>query len=319
MKQAYIDKKLNTANRKLVTIMERIADQYSAAGYVMTTRQLYYQLVSGDYIANTLQEYKRVASIINDAKLTGLLDWDAFEDRTRAFERRSHWEDPEQMVRISAEQFFIDMWENQERRVFAIVEKEALVGVLNRVCSKFDVPLLAARGYPSATVLREFAERDLHWASRAGQSILILHLGDHDPSGIDMTRDLQERLSLFTNSHIDLRRIALNMEQVEAEQPPENPAKTSDSRFADYQALFGDSSWELDALPPEYLDALLTEQIRECIDESAWHEREKEIVEGRVSLHEAADYIEAGNPDYEDKDEDGPLRMANAEFQSALD
>lgn len=301
MKQCYVEKRLNAANRKLVDVMEKIADAYSAAGYTMTTRQLYYQLVARDFIANTLQEYKRIASIINDAKLAGLLDWDAFEDRTRAFERRGHWETPESMVQGCAEQFYVDMWATQERRVFVIVEKEALVGVLGRVCERFDVPLLAARGYPSATVLREFAVADMRRAERAGQHCLILHLGDHDPSGIDMTRDLQERLSLFTHSDVALRRIALNMEQVEAEQPPENPAKVTDSRFTDYQSKFGDSSWELDALPPEFLDDLLSTNILRHIDTDLWRESESDIRSGRTALVEAVDYIAAGNPEYRGK------------------
>jgi len=119
---------------------------------------------------------------------------------------------------------------------------------------------------------------------------------------------------LFTNSHVDLRRIALNMQQVEAEDPPENPAKISDSRFADYQRNFGDSSWELDALPPEFLDSLLTEQIRENIDEPVWREREDEIIDGRQALNEAVDYIANGLPHYKDK-----MTGRTGKFESALD
>jgi hypothetical protein len=190
----------------------------------------------------------------------------------------------------------MDMWEGQDARVFVIVEKEALAGVLERACSAFDVPLLAARGYPSGTVLREFCVADLADALNAGQECHILHCGDHDPSGIDMTRDLQERIRLFTDEFggsVELHRIALTMKQIDDQKPPPNPAKTTDARFVGYQAQYGDESWELDALKPEFLDKLVRKHIREHIDEEQWSERQAHIEALREKLTEAADNFES--------------------------
>lgn len=50
---------------------------------------------------------------------------------------------------------------------------------------------------------------------------------------------------------VEVRRLALNMEQVRKYDPPPNPAKVTDSRFAAYCDQFGDESWELDALSPK--------------------------------------------------------------------
>lgn len=288
MKQCYTPKNFRADALSMISQLDSIIREYQAQGYVLTVRQLYYQLVARDIIANTLQEYKRVAGLINDAKLAGYLDWDALEDRTREFVRRSKWESGREVIDIVADQFHKDLWEGQSKRVFVIVEKEALVGVLERTCNRYDVPLLAARGYPSGSVIREFVERDILPATDEGQEIVILHLGDHDPSGIDMTRDLTDRIDLFAGFSVELVRIALTMDQIDAERPPENPAKTTDSRFNGYMRLYGTSSWELDALSPAYLDNLVSEHIDEHIDRAPWDDRLEEIDTVKGNLRDAA-------------------------------
>ena len=273
---SYCEKQFRRASLEMIDTINQIIDEYDAQGFVLTVRQLYYQLVARDIISNNLKEYKRVASLLNDARLAGLVSWSAIEDRTREFIRRSRWKGGAEILDAVADQFHMDLWEGQDRRVFVLVEKEALVGVLEGVCHELDIPLLAARGYPSVSVVREFVERDIARASRDGQDSLILHLGDHDPSGIDMTRDLTDRIALFLHgdaSEVEVRRIALNMDQIEEQRPPENPAKTTDSRFDAYRRKFGSSSWELDALSPKYLAALVRKHALREIDDDVRKER----------------------------------------------
>ena len=284
MKQCYIPKTFQPATMALIDYINDVIDDYQKQGFRLTVRQLYYQLVARAIIPNTLQEYKRIASIINDGKLAGLIDWEAIEDRTREFTRQTRWHNAAQILKAAVDSYHKDMWANQSARVFVIVEKEALVGVLEPTCRSLDVPLLAARGYPSGTVLREFVESDISLALEAGQYPLILHLGDHDPSGIDMSRDLETRISLFAGEEVELRRIALNMPQIEEVKPPENPAKVTDSRFDAYQRQFGSKSWELDALSPTYLANLLRREIESNIDDALWKEIADEVkhTKGRI-------------------------------------
>lgn len=281
MKQHYEDKNFRASSLKLIGQINDIIAEYERDGYVLTVRQLYYQLVAKAIIPNTQANYKKAAQLVNDAKLAGLIDWDMLEDRTRAFDTRSRWDSPQQILNSCADGYHMDMWDNQTYRVFCIVEKEALVGVLKRICDKYDVPLLAARGYPSGSVLREFGREDL---MHCDQVPIILHLGDHDPSGIDMTRDLQGRIDMFAEQSVKLHRIALNMKQVEDQKPPENPAKPTDSRFEDYKRKFGSSSWELDALSPRFLDKMVTGHIRKYIDDGLWRVKKEEIEEARTKL-----------------------------------
>lgn len=290
MKQAYITRRFSADSLALINTIDDVCVDYAQQGFVLTVRQLYYQLVSRNIIPNTERSYKNTTSLVNDARLAGHIDWDAIEDRTRAFVSNSHWRNGQSFMNQVAPQFYADMWDTQDTRVFCIVEKEALSGVLAGVCEQYDVPLLAARGYPSVSVLRDFVQTRL---LRHGykQNVTVLHLGDHDPSGIDMTRDLVDRLELLCEGNIqfDLQRIALNMPQVEENSCPPNPAKITDSRAKEYIARYGRQSWELDALEPAYLVNLLTEHIRARIDRTLWDERENFIADTRDRLIALAD------------------------------
>jgi DNA topoisomerase VI subunit A len=290
MRQQYQDINFRPSSLRMIAKINKIIAEYIEAGYKLTVRQLYYQLVARGEIENTQRSYKSTASLVNDARIAGLVDWDAIEDRTRDFITRSRWASGKQILKAVAQQFHMDMWEGQDRRVFVIVEKEALVGVLESVCHEYDVPLLAARGYPSASVMREFCKEVVIPTCDEGQDVLILHLGDHDPSGIDMTRDIEERVRLLSeHCAFDLRRIALNMDQIEELNPPPNPAKVTDSRFEKYQELHGDESWELDALPPDYISRLVRGFIAQEIDNDVWQERRDKIGEIRNRISKVAD------------------------------
>lgn len=287
MFQRYRDINFKVDSLRLIDTMNKIVDEYIAQGFTLTVRQLYYQLVARAVVENTERSYKRITSLVNDARIAGIMDWAAIEDRTRSFIRRGRWNSGKQILETCANQFHMDMWDNQQARVFCIVEKEALAGVLEGVCRTYDIPLLAARGYPSGTVLREFAEDDIIRAAY-DQQIVILHLGDHDPSGIDMSRDLSERIEMFSGSTVTFERIALNMDQIAAQKPPPNPAKSTDSRFADYRKKFGAESWELDALQPQYLAELVELHAKYYIDLYNWDKKEAEIEAVKRRMREVA-------------------------------
>lgn len=257
-----------------LAIIERaneILAAYAADGYDLTLRQLYYQFVARDIFANQQKNYDMLGRIISEARMAGLVDWDRIVDRTRQCRINSHWENPGDIIAACAKQFRVDRWENQKHRPYVMIEKDALVGIFEGVCREMDVPLLSCRGYTSQSELWQTGRRMKEYVE-AGQAPLVLHFGDHDPSGIDMTRDLQERLSIFAEEEIDVIRLALNMEQVEKYKPPPNPAKTTDARFADYESKFGRESWELDALEPRVLTALVRAGMKKFTDKGAWAE-----------------------------------------------
>lgn len=277
--------------QKRLAVVERantIIDEYAAQGFVLTLRQLYYQFVARDLIANKQSEYKRLGDIVNDGRLAGLIDWHAITDRTRNLQALSHWSDPSEIIASAAEQFRLEKWKTQPVRIEVWIEKDALVGVIEGVCEKYDIPYFSCRGYTSQSELWGASQRLSGYEEDESQETLVLHLGDHDPSGIDMTRDIQDRLNLF-GAATEVRRIALNMDQVELYEPPPNPAKTTDSRFNGYITAHGPDSWELDALEPRVLEALIREQIVGARSDEAWDEVSAEQDDHRTKLRTVSD------------------------------
>ena len=93
----------------------------------------------------------------------------------------------------------------------------------------------------------------------------LLYIGDLDPSGEDMVRDIQARLNML-GSNVDVKKIALKIEQVQFYNPPPNPTKKTDPRSREFIEKYGASSWEVDALRPEVLNKLLIDEIEKYVD-----------------------------------------------------
>jgi len=308
-KTCYVEKTFSPAHQVVIEKANGIIEDYANQGFDLTLRQLYYQFVAADLIPNQEREYKRLGGIVNDARLAGLIDWDAISDRTRSLRSNSHWESPADIVETCARQFQIDKWEDQEKRVEVWIEKDALVGILEATCEPMDVPYFSCRGYSSQSEMWRGAMRLVEHI-KAGQGVVVLHLGDHDPSGVDMSRDIEDRLRLFIAHHVGweraldgflFTRIALTMDQIEEYEPPPNPAKVTDSRFEAYQELHGDESWELDSMSPTTLSALIRSKVMEHRDEDLWNEAEGKQKAHREELTAVAsgwdrvrEFIQAG-------------------------
>ena len=292
MKEKFIEKKFSDTSLDTIAQITAIVQEYARQGYTLSVRQLYYQLVARDLIPNNIQSYKRVVDLVSNARLAGLIDWNMIEDRGRETITPPMWESPAQIVRAAADQFAIDRWADQDWHVEVAVEKAALEGVLIPVCRELGIRFTANRGYGSQSLLYEIGKRIERKSYNSSKSILIFYLGDHDPSGIDMTRDVRERLSLFSRLGVEVERLALNMDQIEQWNPPENPAKQTDSRSGAYIAEFGESSWELDAVDPATLGGLVraaVERVRDDDRYSAALERERNM---REELERFADEYE---------------------------
>jgi len=76
-------------------LVDRVSENHNASrGIIVTLRQLFYQFVARDVIANKQKQYKRLGSIVNAARMAGLIDWDYMQDRTRNLIALSHWDTP---------------------------------------------------------------------------------------------------------------------------------------------------------------------------------------------------------------------------------
>jgi hypothetical protein len=290
----YTPWKPRQATMVVVHQAEEIIQGYVAQGYDLTLRQLYYQFVARGLLPNEEKQYKRLGNIIDRARLAGMIDWDTIVDRTRRVHRLQTWVDEADIIEDTVNWFRIDRWLRQKHRFEVWVEKEALAGVFRRVCDELHIPLFPCRGYPSSSSVWRGARRLEHHL-RLGQEVTILHFGDHDASGIDMTRDHEDRQELFNNGigAVQVERMALNMDQVEQYDPPPNPAKETDPRAADYRALYGDTSWELDALEPPVLEALVRDRVLRDRDPDDWQAALDEEEESRRKLSLISEHFES--------------------------
>lgn len=297
-KIAYIDKRFRSESLFIIETANEILADYEAQGFDLTLRQLYYQFIARELFPeswrdaklgtkNTQKNYKRLGNIINDARLAGLIDWYRIEDRTRNLRGLSHWDEPADILRSAASSFRIDRWEEQDNYVEVWIEKDALVGVIKGVCTKYDVNFFSCRGYISQSEMWRAGRRLLR-KSEEGKHCVVLQMSDHDPSGLDIKRDIVDRYNLF-GANVEVRRLALTHEQVETYNPPPNPTKLSDSRAGDYVLEYGMESWEMDALEPAVLVKLIEDNILDLRDDGIWQETEDREDEGKKLLRKIAD------------------------------
>ena len=254
---------------ELIELINQVVDEYSSQGYELTLRQTYYQLVARGYIPNNERSYKNIGNLINDGRLAGLIDWHSITDRTRNLRKNSHWTTPSSVIESAMYSYMLDKWEGQPNYVEVWVEKDALVDIVGQACGGIDTPFFSCRGYTSQSEMWAAAQRFIR-QNRIRDNCFIIHLGDHDPSGIDMTRDIQERLWMF-GADVEVKRVALTMEQVQTYNPPPNPAKITDSRCGKYMEEFGDESWELDALEPQMMTRLIRDEVTALRDDDIYY------------------------------------------------
>jgi len=265
MKQQF--KAYNFRDERLQTIQraEEIIRIYQEQGLTLTLRQLYYQFVTRNWITNQERSYKNLGEAISAGRLSGMLDWDAIEDRVRVPRRPSEWDSIEDIVNSALFSYRLPRWKTQKAYVELWVEKDALAGVLQPIAEEYHITLMVNRGYSSQSAMYDAARRFKRFPNKRN---LLFYLGDHDPSGEDMVRDIRDRLQMFT-ANVEVTKLALTMDQVDEYNPPPNPAKMTDSRAASYVAEHGAESWEVDALPPDVLARIIRQALDVVVDSVA--------------------------------------------------
>lgn len=297
--------------QELIADVDEILTAMADRGFLLTVRQAWYRMVADkklpdDWIdeeynlrngldrdtKNTQRNYKRFSNLVAAARDGGALDWDHLTDRGRVRQSWSHWANQASFLRSVVNQYAIDLWLRQPKRVEVWIEKDALSQVVEQACEPWTVPYMACKGYPSASCVWEAAHnRFKRWHDTGDcEEIVVIQLSDHDASGVDMTRDLQTRFDMYstpyadddTHAEIMVERIALTIDQVQEHSLEPDPAKATDPRSRRYREQFGDDSWELDALDPQIIVDLIDDAIRRHCNTDLFEEdqeREREMRE----------------------------------------
>ena len=255
---------LSKKNIEQLGLINSIIEEYAEDGYVLTLRQLYYQLVSRDVIPNEVKEYAKLSKLLVKGRMAGFVDWEAIEDRIR-IPFLPYWVTGiKDAINDSIEQYRLNRQNNQNVYIELWVEKDALSGVLKRVTNYYHINLMVNRGYSSCTAIHDAYKR-FKYQEDLGKQVYVLYLGDHDPSGLDMIRDIRERLEEF-GVHPLIKPIGLTRTQINKYNPPPNPAKITDPRAKWYIVEHGKTSWEVDALNPKTLNQLVKNNVEKLIN-----------------------------------------------------
>lgn len=272
-------KKVELDGVVLLDFIINTIDEYEELGLKLTNREMYYQLVGAAAIPNAMEVYKRFCVFLTNARYGGFIDWDAIEDRSRSANKHPEWDDVPDLIESAVASYRLKRWEDQEYYLEMYCEKEAGEGKLKPVADKYHIHFGANKGYASASMMYEMSQRIKEQLAQ-GKKVVLLYFGDHDPSGLDMIRDVRTRILEFIKPSFEdfdkycsfeVVPVALNREQIKKYKCPPNPAKITDPRAKWYIQEHGKVSWELDALKPTVLIKLAEDSILEYIDLEAYN------------------------------------------------
>jgi hypothetical protein len=286
MKEKFIDKTFTARTMKVIEQAITILEEYAAKGYDVSVRQLFYQHVARGLLANTQGNYDNLAAVISEARLAGLIDWDHIRDRHRVTHEVAAFASIKEFLQEQVETYRRDRWSRQPRYVEVMCEKATLEGVFLPVCDRWGVRFTANKGYSSSSTMYERGKFLQSMRDVEGKEVHVIYFSDHDPSGVQMVDDVRQRLTLFSAGFVTLHNPALTIAQVRTLNLPENPAKTTDSRSQAYIERYGGSSWELDAVDPATLAAMLDGEIRALVDGTLWEDQTQAELAERDKLQD---------------------------------
>ncbi|CAK9037499.1 Protein YfjI [Durusdinium trenchii] len=229
----------------------------------LTVRQAFYRLVVIGAILKTQAEYKStVCRLIGRMREEGELPWEWIVDETRWQRKPVSWCSLASMLEHQQDFYRRDLWNDQGVYVEVWCESDSAAGVLYPITSKWDVPLMAARGFSSKTFLYNAAQA-LRRINHVGQPCHIAYFGDHDPSGVHIDRDIREKLTRYGAEEFTFERIAVTTRQIAEWELPGSPPKKRDSR----SRKFDGEAVELEAIAPGDLRQLCEDYITGFIDD----------------------------------------------------
>jgi hypothetical protein len=281
---------------EIVEAALEVFKQYDSA---LTLRQLYYRLVSRQMFPNTINSYKRLSRIMVKAREQRDVPVNCLEDRSRRILGRGDtgYASAEEFLRKrivglkeSYKEFTMPMWNDQPNFVLVSLEKDALSRLVGDIANQYSVRTFPTRGYPSFTYVNRMATYIRNRLK--GKPTVVLYFGDFDPSGIDIERDLAERLGKYNAGNFKVRRIALTKDQIQQYSLPPMPVKRSDARSDGFLESYGDLSVELDALDPNTLKLMVAQSIASHIDLNLWSKKEERIESLKVWIKEKLDNME---------------------------
>lgn len=249
----------------------------------LTLRQIYYRLVAGGTLEKTECAYKRLGEILNRARRAELIDFAAMRDdglTCSGGDGFANRQDVREYLHRLAAGLCLDRQAGQDVRLQIWCETGGMVPQLARVAGPYGVAVVSSGGFDSVTAKHEAGLR------LAGEPTAVLHIGDHDPSGVHIFSSLAEDVGAFAAAYgaggLEFVRLAVTPEQARRLDLPSAPPKVTDRRKFD-----GNRTWQCEALAPDVLADILRDAIARRMDVHAYTARLHEEAELREELAEA--------------------------------
>ncbi len=249
-----------------------------AAERPMTLRQLFYRLISAGAMANSQPQYKRIGCIMTRLREANHVPLDWIVDHVRATLKPSSWTGLGDFGETIRTAYRKDFWAKMLVHVELFVEKDAIAGTIQPVTEEYDIRLHVCRGYSSVSFAGHIAEL---W-KYIPKPIHCYYVGDFDPSGFDIERDLREKLARYSgrrekppatcsgNRFFSWTRLAVRLDDFAAHDLIRLPVKDKDNRSAGFRRTWGNDCAEVDALAPSELRRRVGDAVKAHIELKEW-------------------------------------------------
>jgi ParB-like chromosome segregation protein Spo0J len=279
---------ISSAKEPMLRAIEKVLEERREF-WPLSDRQIHYALLNHlplkhakkpeSVYANNPASYKDLTDLLTRARLTGRVPFDAIADETRTVSVWDVHQTTAGFLKREVDGFLKgyarDLQQDQPNHIEIIAEKNTVKSIVEQVAAEFAIPVTVNRGYCSLDPRHALAKR---FKASGRDHLVLIVLTDHDPDGEEILQSFAR--SLCDDFGIAMPKVvkaAITGEHVERYNlPPSMKAKTTSSQYDKFVQEHGDYAYELEALSPETLQALLREAIESVIDRETL-DRQKEL------------------------------------------
>ena len=276
-------KRISARKQEMLDAVLRVIEERRKF-WPLSDRQVHYVLLNNppkrnsarpdSQYANDRASYGDLCDLLTRARLTGDIPWHAIADDTRP---TTHWRcfaNVQDFIRQELEGLFKDyardLQRTQPNHIEIVGEKLTVRNIVERVASQYCLPVTIGRGYCSITPRYEMAQR---FRGSGKDQLIVLILSDFDPDGEAIAESFARSMrDDFNIEALVPIKVALTADQVTAlGLKPSMEAKKSSQQYRKFTSRYGTNVFELEAVPPDVLQRLLTEAIDSVLEGSLWN------------------------------------------------
>ncbi len=267
---------LSQGTKELIDYAYRLLE----ADHPQTLRQLHYAIFSRNEIEyeNDRSSYRRLGAASTIARRR-YRQWelDPAVRQQHASERPAHaiphnwmvdetlqpesvsvWQNADGYIQTVKRSYRRDAWQTQERYCEVSSEKGTVLSSLRPIKEEFGITLRVCHGFGSTGMEGQIGEE----FTSIGKEIVVFFLGDHDPSGHVIERDIHRRVKAASGIDFEMSRVAIHSTDIAEFNLPPQRIKDTDSRSRGFRKEFGSEA------PTVELDALPAAELRRRVDEA---------------------------------------------------